>query len=71
MSTRWAGVRLGGALELVLPEYDVILIDRQPSLGQLRSTRWRAHGDRAAGMRVLAMRGVALLMETIDKVSGG
>jgi hypothetical protein len=55
----------------VLPEYDVILIDRQPSLGQLRSTRWRAHGDRAAGMRVLAMRGVALLMETIDKVSGG
>jgi chromosome partitioning protein len=62
---------LGGVLEPVLPEYDVVLIDCQPSLGLLTVNALAC----AAGVIVpleceyFAMRGVALLMETIDKVS--
>ena len=62
---------LGGALEEALPEYDVIMIDCQPSLGLLTINALAC----AAGVLIpleceyFAMRGVALLMETIDKVS--
>ncbi len=62
---------LGGVLEPVLSEYDVVLIDCQPSLGLLTVNALAC----ADGVLVpleceyFAMRGVALLMETIDKVS--
>ena len=62
---------LGGVLEEVAPEYDVIMIDCQPSLGLLTINALAS----AAGVLIpleceyFAMRGVALLMETIDKVS--
>src|SRR3984893_599267 len=62
---------LGGVLEPVLPEYDVVLIDCQPSLGLLTVNALAC----ADGVLVpleceyFAMRGVALLMETIEKVS--
>ena len=62
---------LGGVLEPLLPEYDIILIDCQPSLGLLTVNALAC----ASGVLVpleceyFAMRGVALLMETIDKVS--
>src|ERR1700736_783289 len=62
---------LGGVLEPVLPEYDVVLIDCQPSLGLLTVNALAC----ADGVLVpleceyFAMRGVALLLETIDKVS--
>ena len=72
MSTRWGReFILGGALEPVLPEYDVILIDCQPSLGLLTVNALAcAHGVIVPlECEYFAMRGVALLMETIDKVS--
>ena len=62
---------LGGVLEPVLPGYDVVLIDCQPSLGLLTVNALAC----AQGVVVpleceyFAMRGVALLMETIEKVS--
>jgi len=62
---------LGGVLEPLLPDYDVILIDCQPSLGLLTINALAC----ADGVLIpleceyFAMRGVALLMETIDKVS--
>jgi len=62
---------LGGVLEPVLPEYDIVLIDCQPSLGLLTVNALAC----ADGVLVpleceyFAMRGVALLTETIDKVS--
>jgi chromosome partitioning protein len=62
---------LGGVLEPVVPDYDIILIDCQPSLGLLTVNALAC----SAGVLVpleceyFAMRGVALLMETIDKVS--
>jgi chromosome partitioning protein len=62
---------LGGVLEPVLPDYDVVLIDCQPSLGLLTVNALAC----AQGVVVpleceyFAMRGVALLMETIEKVS--
>jgi len=62
---------LGGVLEPLMPEYDVVLIDCQPSLGLLTVNALAC----AAGVLVpleceyFAMRGVALLTETIDKVS--
>ncbi len=62
---------LGRALEPALPDYDVVLIDCQPSLGLLTVNALAC----AVGVIVpleceyFAMRGVALLMETIDKVS--
>ena len=62
---------LGRCLEPVLPDYDIVLIDCQPSLGLLTVNALAC----ADGVLVpleceyFAMRGVALLMETIDKVS--
>jgi chromosome partitioning protein len=62
---------LGGVLEPAMAEYDVVLIDCQPSLGLLTVNALAC----ADGVLVpleceyFAMRGVALLMETIDKVS--
>jgi chromosome partitioning protein len=62
---------LGGVLEPVLPEYDVVLIDCQPSLGLLTVNALAcAHGVIVPlECEYFAMRGVALLTETIDKVS--
>jgi chromosome partitioning protein len=63
---------LGRVLQPVVPEYDIILIDCQPSLGLLTVNALAC----ADGVLVpleceyFAMRGVALLMETIDKVAG-
>jgi chromosome partitioning protein len=62
---------LGRVLAPVLPDYDIVLIDCQPSLGLLTVNALTC----ADGVLVpleceyFAMRGVALLMETIDKVS--
>jgi chromosome partitioning protein len=62
---------LGGVLEPLLPDYDIVLIDCQPSLGLLTVNALAC----AAGVLVpleceyFALRGVALLLETIDKVS--
>ena len=62
---------LGRVLAPLLPEYDIVLIDCQPSLGLLTVNALAC----ADGVLVpleceyFAMRGVALLMETIDKVS--
>jgi chromosome partitioning protein len=62
---------LGRVLQPVVPDYDVILIDCQPSLGLLTVNALAC----ADGVLVpleceyFALRGVALLMETIDKVS--
>jgi chromosome partitioning protein len=62
---------LGRALQPVIPDYDVILIDCQPSLGLLTVNALAC----ADGVLVpleceyFALRGVALLMETIEKVS--
>ncbi len=62
---------LGGVLEPLIPDYDIVLIDCQPSLGLLTVNALAC----AAGVLVpleceyFALRGVALLMETIDKVS--
>jgi chromosome partitioning protein len=62
---------LGGVLEPLKPDYDIIMIDCQPSLGLLTINALAC----ADGVLVpleceyFAMRGVALLMETIDKVS--
>ena len=62
---------LSGVLEPLLPDYDVVLIDCQPSLGLLTVNALAC----ASGVLVpleceyFAMRGVALLTETLDKVS--
>jgi len=61
---------LARALKPLLPSYDVVLIDCQPSLGLLTVNALSA----ADGVLVpleceyFALRGVALLMETIEKV---
>ena len=61
---------LARALKPLLPNYDVVLIDCQPSLGLLTVNALSA----ADGVLVpleceyFALRGVALLMETIEKV---
>ena len=62
---------LGRVLEPLLPEYDVVLIDCQPSLGLLTVNALACpHGVLVPlECEYFAMRGVALLMETIDKVS--
>ena len=62
---------LAGVLEPLLPEYDLVLIDCQPSLGLLTVNALAcAHGVIVPlECEYFAMRGVALLMETIDKVS--
>ncbi len=63
---------LQGTLKSAIPHYDYILIDCQPSLGLLTVNALAA----AEGVLIpleceyFAMRGVALLMETIEKVQG-
>lgn len=61
---------LGRALEPLLPDYDVVLIDCQPSLGLLTvNALTAAHGVIIPlECEFFALRGVALLMQTIDKV---
>jgi chromosome partitioning protein len=62
---------LGGVLEPVLPEYDIVLIDCQPSLGLLTVNALACSQGVVVPLECeyFAMRGVALLMETIEKVS--
>ena len=61
---------LGGVLEPLLPDYDVIMIDCQPSLGLLTINALACADSVLIPLECeyFAMRGVALLMETIDKV---
>lgn len=61
---------LAGVLRKVANEYDVILIDCQPSLGLLTVNALTAsHGVLIPlAAEFFALRGVALLIETIDKV---
>jgi chromosome partitioning protein len=61
---------LGGALKEVVPEYDYIMIDCQPSLGLLTINALACADSVLIPLECeyFAMRGVALLMETIDKV---
>src|SRR5258707_15022521 len=62
---------LGGALEPIMGDYDVVMIDCQPSLGLLTINALAS----ADGVLIplecenFAMRGGALLQETIEKVS--
>ncbi len=62
---------LGGVLEPMMPDYDMIMIDCQPSLGLLTINALACADSVLIPMECeyFAMRGVALLMETIDKVS--
>jgi chromosome partitioning protein len=62
---------LGRVLQPVIPEYDVILIDCQPSLGLLTVNALACADGVIVPLECeyFALRGVALLMETIDKVS--
>jgi chromosome partitioning protein len=62
---------LGRALEPILGEYDVILIDCQPSLGLLTLNALTASSGVIIPMECeyFALRGVALLKDTIDKVT--
>lgn len=61
---------LAGVLRKVVDEYDVILIDCQPSLGLLTVNALTAsHGVLIPlACEFFALRGVALLIETVDKV---
>jgi len=61
---------LGGALKSVVPDYDYILIDCQPSLGLLTINALACANSVLIPLECeyFAMRGVALLKETIDKV---
>lgn len=61
---------LAGVLRKVANEYDVILVDCQPSLGLLTVNALTAsHGVLIPlACEYFALRGVALLIETIDKV---
>lgn len=58
------------ALAPVVPEYDVILIDCQPSLGLLTVNALTSSTDVIIPMETeyFALRGVALLKDTLDKV---
>ena len=60
------------ALESVVGDYDIILIDCQPSLGLLTVNALTASTDVIIPMETeyFALRGVALLKDTIDKVMG-
>jgi chromosome partitioning protein len=62
---------LGGVLQPMMPDYDMIMIDCQPSLGLLTINALACADSVLIPMECeyFAMRGVALLMETIDKVS--
>ncbi|MGH3345130.1 MAG: ParA family protein [Carbonactinosporaceae bacterium] len=61
---------LGRILRPVVPDYDVVLIDCQPSLGLLTVNALTACHAVIVPLECefFALRGVALLMETIDKV---
>jgi chromosome partitioning protein len=62
---------LARALAPIMPEYDVILIDCQPSLGLLTVNALTASQGVIIPMETeyFALRGVALLKDTIDKVA--
>ena len=62
---------LGGVLQPLMPDYDVVLIDCQPSLGLLTVNALACADGIIVPLECeyFAMRGVALLTETIDKVS--
>ena len=62
---------LGRALQPIIPDYDVVLIDCQPSLGLLTVNALACADGVIVPLECeyFALRGVALLMETIDKVS--
>jgi chromosome partitioning protein len=62
---------LSGVLEPLAPDYDVVLIDCQPSLGLLTVNALACADGIIVPLECeyFAMRGVALLTETIDKVS--
>jgi chromosome partitioning protein len=62
---------LGRVLQPVVPEYDIVLIDCQPSLGLLTVNALACADGVIVPLECeyFALRGVALLMETIDKVS--
>ena len=62
---------LGRVLQTVMPDYDVILIDCQPSLGLLTVNALACADGVIVPLECeyFALRGVALLMETIEKVS--
>jgi chromosome partitioning protein len=62
---------LGRVLQPLIPEYDVILIDCQPSLGLLTVNALACADGVIVPLECeyFALRGVALLMETIEKVS--
>jgi chromosome partitioning protein len=62
---------LGGVLEPLVPGYDIVLIDCQPSLGLLTVNALACADGIIVPLECeyFAMRGVALLTETIDKVS--
>jgi chromosome partitioning protein len=62
---------LGGVLKPLIPDYDIILIDCQPSLGLLTINALACANGVLIPLECeyFAMRGVALLMETIEKVS--
>jgi chromosome partitioning protein len=62
---------LGRALEPIMGEYDVILIDCQPSLGLLTLNALTASSGVIVPMECeyFALRGVALLKDTLDKVT--
>lgn len=63
---------LAGLLRPVLEDYDVVLIDCQPSLGLLTvNALTAAHGVLIPlECEFFALRGVALLIDTIEKVKG-
>ena len=62
---------LSRVLQPVIPDYDIILIDCQPSLGLLTVNALACADGVIVPLECeyFALRGVALLMETIDKVS--
>ncbi len=62
---------LGRALAPIIDEYDVILIDCQPSLGLLTLNALTASSRVIIpmGTEYFALRGVALLKDTIEKVT--
>ena len=62
---------LARALAPIVPEYDIILIDCQPSLGLLTVNALTASQGVIIPMETeyFALRGVALLKDTIDKVA--